>query len=133
TFPALPALQGAGPVVVPLFTAEESVVVAGIPHAKMTVSGGPDSILHFSLLAQTARGVHVVDDQATGYRVKIPLGQVSTTVELDLAGVATRLAPGDTLLLRVEPANEWYATNGNRVPGAVVLTDVTVTIPTVDA
>lgn len=122
--PAIPAPQVAGSALAPL--AQGPLVVAGIPHLKATVTAPTGGIAHAGLVVVDARGaMRVVDDQSIGFRLD------GATLDLDLAGVATRLHAGDTLLLRVDGLNEWYATNGGRAPGVAALTDVTVTLPIV--
>lgn len=122
---ALPAPQAAGSVLVPL--ARGPLVVAGVPRLDASVTAPTGGILGLGLVVVDARGMpRVVDDQSIGARLD------HATLHVDLAGVATRLHEGDTLLLRVDGLNEWYATNGARLPGAAALTDVTVTLPVVE-
>lgn len=121
---ALPAPQMAGSVLAPL--ARGPLVIAGVPHLNASVTAPTGGIVSVGLVVVDARGMpRVVDDQSIGARLDL------ATLRMDLAGVATRLHEGDTLFLRVDGLNEWYATNGARLPGAAALTDVTVTLPVV--
>jgi pimeloyl-ACP methyl ester carboxylesterase len=130
SFPALPVPQTGGSYVVPLLTASEETVVAGIPR----FTSGPvvelDEIFYLSLVLRDADGIHVVDDQVQGVRAQ--LASLEGTLNVDLGGVATRLQPGDALDLRIDALNEQYAGNGSRVPKPTVLTNVVVSIPVVD-
>lgn len=123
-FAALPAPQVAGTLLVPLL--EGPATVAGIPHLKATLVAPLGGIAHAGLVVLDAQGqTRVVDDQTMGFRLE------GTTLDLDLAGVATKLDAGDRLLLRLDGLNEWHATNGARTPGAAVMTDVVVGVPLV--
>lgn len=128
-FPALAAPQGAGSVLAPLLEGPREV--AGIGTLTAIAYAPAGGRFYASLVALDARGTsHVVDDQATGY--DLPVGCAPCSVSMDLGGVATKLAAGDQLLLRVDGLNEWSATASQRTPAAVALADVTVTVPVLE-
>lgn len=129
-FPAVVVPQAGGTQFLELFTAEEATTVAGIPTFRAATPLEVDDIFYLSLVVETAEGFHVVDDQVMGARTQ--LASLEGTYAVDLGGVATTLHPGDTLYLRIDGANEQYALNGNRRPGAAVFSDVTVSVPVVE-
>lgn len=129
------AQAAAGPsVALELFTADAETRIAGIPVLKGSVTAaGADSIVFFSLKWANAVGVEaIVDDQVTPLRLTAP---VTSPLEftLDLGGVATRLQPGDSLSLAVSTVEPMFVGNAERVPGAVVLGDLTVELPVLAA
>ncbi|MBI4728709.1 MAG: alpha/beta fold hydrolase [Acidobacteria bacterium] len=126
-FPALAMPQGAGSLLLPLFSAETETTVAGIPRLSAETPIELDDIFFLSLVLGRSDGLHVVDDQVMAARTQ--LASIEGTFRVDLGGVATTLKPGETLYLRIDGANEQYAANGNRRPGAAVLTNVTLSIP----
>lgn len=156
SFPALAAPNPAGSVLLPLFTAEEETTLAGIPTLDATTLSELDDFLYLSLVVRSGDGIRVIDDQVTGLRIR-PTGcraaasstgiSVSAALAADarcaagakgppftlqLGGIATTLQPGDDLLLKVDGWNEQFALNGNRRPGAGVITGVRLTVPVVD-
>lgn len=130
------AQAGAGArVPLSLFTADAETVIAGIPHLKGTITAaGADSIVYFSLQRfDPASGLEaIVDDQVMPIRLTEPVTS-PLAFELDLGGVATRIAPGEQLMLVVATVEPMYAANAERVPGAVVLGDLTLELPTLPA
>jgi ABC-2 type transport system ATP-binding protein len=129
-----PVAQGAaGPrVPISLFTATQDTIVAGIPTIKGTITAaGADSIVYFSLQrADPASGLEaIIDDQVMPIRITEPVTS-PRTFELDLGGVATRLKAGEQLLLVVSTVEPMYFGNAERVPGAVVLGDLVLGLPT---
>lgn len=128
TLPALAAPSLAGTVTVPLL--QGPALLAGTPHLKATVSPAATPTTTFAGLAILGADgyVRVLDDQTQPIRIA-----PGATIDLDLVAVAGRLHEGDTLLLRLDGANEWYAHNGARTPGLALLTDIQVALPLVDA
>ena len=119
--------SGAGTLLIPVL--EGPALLAGIPrlHAEGVDAVLVESYAFAGLVVLSPEGhQRVVDDQTAPFRL-VP-GQ---PVDADLAGVATRLAEGERLFLRIDGANEWYAHNGPRVPGATLLADITLTLPVV--
>ena len=123
------APSGAGSLTVPLELPDRAIVVAGAPILRAQVDGtGLAGIGVASLVVVGADGfARVVDDQSMPFRA-----EPGRALEVELAGVATRIAAGDRLLLRLDGLNEWYAHNGERAIGASVLRDITVTLPVVE-
>lgn len=126
SWPQLAVPSGAGSVLVPL--AEGPALIAGIPQLRAArVTGLAETHAFAGLVVLSPDGhQRIVDDQTTPLRL-VP----GRAVDVDLAGVATRLGPGDRLFLRLDGLNEWYAHNSPRVPQATVLDDITVTLPVV--
>ncbi|HUR69564.1 MAG TPA: CocE/NonD family hydrolase [Candidatus Thermoplasmatota archaeon] len=126
--PAILVPEGAGSVALPVL--DGPALLAGIPHLRAT---GTDGIvvegLAFAGLVILSPDGHerIVDDQTQPIRL-VP----GEPLDLDLVAVAARLNEGDKLLLRIDGLNEWYAHNGQRAPGAALLTDLTVTLPVVE-
>lgn len=125
-WPAALAPSVGGSLLVPL--ASGPLVVAGVPTLEATVdAAGAPGIAHASLVVVSAEGfTRVVDDQATPFRAS-----PGVDLAFDLAGVATRLEPGDELFLRVDGLNEWFVHNSARMPGGAILHDIKVTLPVV--
>lgn len=130
------AQSAAGPSVdLPLFTADQDTILAGIPTLRGTLtSPGPDTIVYFSLRVPS-RGDEfeaVVDDQVTPIRLKAPAtGPVPFA--LDLGGVGVRLKEGEQLVLTVATVEPMYFGNAERVPGAAVVDDLVLELPVVPA
>lgn len=127
--PALAAPETSGSYVLPLLTAEERTVLAGIPRLRATAPAQLDDIFFLSLVVPQGDGFRIVEDQVTPIRTQ--LAGLRGRLVVDLAGVATTLEPGEQLLLRVDALNEQFAINGSRRPGVVLLTDVTIDLPVV--
>ncbi|MBW3657925.1 MAG: CocE/NonD family hydrolase [Actinobacteria bacterium] len=150
TTSAILAPEPAGSTLVPLLTAEAPLTLAGIPQLTGTPVVELDDQLYLSLVVVDGDGVHVVDDQVTGMRLRAPAchaaraGAAATTRwaaacavmatprRIELGGIATTLQPGQELYLRVDGWNEQSALNSTRRPGAAVLTNVTIELPVVD-
>jgi ABC-2 type transport system ATP-binding protein len=113
-----------------VFTADKPAVIAGAPRlgGQVTVAG-PDAILYWSLVVDAAKGgSRVLGAQVTPLRLAgTPLG--TQTFELDLFGVAARLEAGDTLRLVASTHDPQYAHNAQRLPGAVTVVNLAVTVP----
>lgn len=127
TLPAAAVPSGAGTILLPLM--DGPALLAGIPHLH---ADGTDAVLvenfAFAGLVILSPDGHerIVDDQTAPFRL-VP----GEPVDADLAGVAAQLGQGDRLFLRIDGANEWYFHNSPRLPGATVVTDITVTLPVV--
>lgn len=124
TLPLALAPATGGTILLPL--AEGPLVVAGVPHVAASVDAPLPTLAFAGLVVVSADGTaRVVDDQTTPLRL-------GGALDVDLAGVATRLAEGEQLLLRLDGLNEWYAHNAQRAPGAAILRDLVVTLPIVE-
>jgi ABC-2 type transport system ATP-binding protein len=123
----------AGPSVsLTLLTADADTIIAGIPHLKGTITAaGADSIVFFSIKrTDPTQGLEaVVDDQVMPLRIAEPVTS-PLAFDIDLGGIATRLHAGDQLTLVVSTVEPMYFGNAERVPGALVLGDLTLELPT---
>lgn len=112
-------------------TVEDETVLAGIPRLEGTVQTlHPDAIVFWWLKAHDAATGQdrLVDAQVTPQRIG---GLASKQgFDLDLAGVGTRLRPGDTLSLVVSTSSEQFLHNGARLPGVVTFDGLTLHLPT---
>lgn len=130
-----PVLQGpAGPgIPLPLFTAEEDTIVAGIPRLTGTITApGADTIVYFSLkvLARGDPFEAIVDDQVVPLRVAGP-NAGPLPFALDLGGVGVRLKAGEELALVVATVEPMYFGNAERLPGGTVLDGLVLELPIV--
>lgn len=111
----------------------QETALAGIAQADLTVTGGVSGTLYLSLLratSTTAGSVHqweVIDSQVTPVRFDSP-GQAQE-ISVELGGVGADLRAGQAIGLRVANWNEQYATNAERVPGAVTIDGIEVQLP----
>lgn len=129
-FPAVVAPSTAGSILLPLFTADDTTDIAGLPRIEANTPIELDDIFYASLVLKTAAGsVHVVNDQVMPFRAD--LASPEGTIAFDLHGVGTRMKAGDELFLKLDGLNEQYALNFSRKPGAQLLTNVRVSIPVV--
>lgn len=130
-----PMAQAVGGTQVPLYTFEatEETVVAGIPRLSgELISPGPDTIVYFSFQMVRADGVleHIVDDQVRPLRVKGP-NTGAVPFDMELGGIATRLAPGDQMTLMASSIEPMYFGNSERLPSGVVLDGLELELPVV--
>ncbi len=119
---------GAGSAIASVLVANATTVIAGVPRltASATIAG-TDEIAFASLVAVDRDGrERVLSSQVTGFRLA---GPGAGKLDVELGGVGAVVAEGSTLLLRIERENEFYATNSGRVPGALVLQDVSLALP----
>lgn len=128
-----------GQVTVPVLTAPKTsdVPIVGISHVNATVTvNGAAAELFFRLIDQSTGDV--LDLQTAPLRVdNLDLQDLGTgaslppapqKISLDLVGTAYDLPAGDTLELQVSTSTDSYA--GNRTPGVVMLSNGTVSVPT---
>lgn len=128
---AVPQLPVGALVDLPLMTLDVDAAVAGIPRLAGTVTSPADGIAFFALKATLPDGSWFkLDDQVMPMRWKdSPVGE---DFEIDLKGVAVALPAGTSLSLSVGNWDPLFFGNAGRVPGAVVLEDLTVTLPIVE-
>lgn len=126
---ALPAMVGS--ILVPLGEAKARTVIAGAPHlnASSVTVLGLDDILYASLVVVDGGGERrVLSSQVTPIR----LGESPADgIALEMGGIGAVLDPGDGLFLKLDRVNEFFATNSGRVPGAIVLDGVSVSLPVI--
>lgn len=149
--PAVVAPEPGGSVLLPLLTAEEELTLAGIPQFAGTPLQELDDQVYLSLVVGDGSGLHVVEDQVTGVRLRpapclatsrsaLPTtsgsscaaAAMATPRQIELGGIATTLEAGQELYLRVDGWNEQYALNSTRRPGATLLTSTSIELPVVD-
>lgn len=120
--------EPAGTLLVPLFTAAEETVLAGLPRLRATAAVELDDIVFASLaLGDPGEGGWIIDDQVTPIRTRI--GEVGGELDVELGGISTVVPEGTTVFLRLEGANEQFITNQRRAPGALLLEDVVIELP----
>ncbi len=131
-----PIIQGAGggsAIPLELVTVDAETIVAGIPTIKGSImSPGADSIVYFSLQMARTDGImeHIVDDQVRPLRTLGP-NTGAVDFEMELGGIGTRLAAGDTLYLMVSSIEPMFFGNAERLAGGVVLDGLTLELPVV--
>lgn len=133
----LPQGPAGGPVDLALFEDhEDALSLVGIPQANLTVTAGAANTIYLSLVktgpssAGAGEDRVVIDSQVVPIRFQGPTE--GEELSLDLGGVASEIPPGDGLYLRLSNWNEQYATNAERVPGAVTITGIEVHLPILD-
>ena len=115
-------------VLVPLWSG--GATLAGISEVSSVPLGLDDATLYFSLVAVGPKGARVLDAQVTPFRFDGTfVGPEPTTAFLELGGVASVVAPSETLFLEVATWSEQFATNADRVPEGAALLDLKVGLP----
>jgi ABC-2 type transport system ATP-binding protein len=124
----LDAVLSGAEFIVELFTAEEDLVLAGIPEFEATVPslGVPGRVFLSLALGDPEEGGWLINDQVTPFETA---GEQDEVVEIDLAGIATEVPEGATVYLRVETTNEQFITRPHNTLPEVVLEDITVRLP----
>jgi pimeloyl-ACP methyl ester carboxylesterase len=109
---------------------DSPVTVAGIPTLEGVITvAGSQAIVYASLVHDDGETQRVVHDQVVPLRQDGPVQ--ANSFQLDLAGVAVDVGPGEELRLELSTTHPMYGDNGNRQPGAVVLEDLSLTLPEV--
>jgi ABC-2 type transport system ATP-binding protein len=132
----VPVAQGpvGAQVPIPLFTAEQDTIVAGLPHLRGSITApGVDTIVYFSLKVIRPGSDYfewIVDDQVFPLRVAGPNAS-PVAFDMDLGGVGVRLKEGEQLLLVVSTVEPIYFGNAERVPGGTVLDGLVLELPIV--
>lgn len=103
--------------------------ITGIPTLKGTVTTlGLDSRAFFGLsMGKTPATASVIDNNLMPLRQILPGAAVP--FEIELPGVAVNVPEGQSLYLTVTPFSDMFFAHGSRSPGAMVLNDLTVTLP----
>ena len=118
---------GAGaPIHVPI--AAGPVTVAGIPTLKGKVtSTGLDGRAFFGLaIGSTPADAQVIQNNLMPLRQLMP--GMDQRFAIELAGIAVEVPEGQSLFLTISPVSDMYAGHGSRVPAALVLDGLTVTL-----
>ena len=124
----LATTAGAGaPIHVPV--AQGPLTVTGIPQLAGKVSStGLDGRAFFGLsIGTTPADALVIQNNL------MPLRQVQPATDkkfgIELPGVAVEVPEGKTLFLTISPVSDMYFGHGSRVPAALILNDLTLTLP----
>lgn len=142
---SLAAIATQGTLVVDDVLAVEGDTLAPLPLASGTKVAGIPTLafsyvetctpwtVYASLVAAGPAGLRTVDAQVVPIR-SLPSGGCvpgeTVTRSQDLGGVGGVVGFGETFALRFQRVNEQFATNNERFPQALVLTDVTAVVPT---
>jgi hypothetical protein len=110
--------------------AEGPLTVTGVPRLSGKVtSAGIEGRAFFGLsVGTTPADATVIQNNLMPLRRVLPVQDDGFSIELP--GVAVRLEEGETLFLTVTPFSDMYFGHGSRVPGAMVLSDLSLTLPT---
>jgi hypothetical protein len=122
----VPAL---GSQLVPLLTATQETVIAGVPRFTGLLLLTTGDHFYFSLVVRRGASMWIVDDQVIGVRTPLVPGGGALEMDVSFGAVATTLLPGDELSLRVDGTNEQYILNGNRKPGAAGFYGTAIDLP----
>lgn len=132
----LPVVQAAGAgSLAPLLTLDftDATIIAGIPRLSGSITApGADTIVYFSFYKQDTSGLleHIVDDQVRPLRIKGP-NTAAVDFDIELGGIATEVAAGESLVLVVSSVEPMYVANSQRLPSGTVLQDLELTLPVV--
>jgi hypothetical protein len=110
----------------PVPDARAGDVLLGLPRltGRVTVTLGP-AIAFFSLVANGPSGARVLPAQVTPLRQATGLAPLS----LELASVASRLGPGESLFLRITTHENHFSPNGAREPFQAAFADLVLELP----
>ena len=122
---------GAGaPIQVPV--AEGPVTVTGIPTLKGDLtSTGLDSRAFFGLaIGTTPADAQVISNNLMPLRQIMPT--TGTSFDIELPGISVEVPEGKSLFLTISPVSDMYFGHGSRVPAALVLSDLTLSLPGIE-
>ncbi|MGH2684409.1 MAG: alpha/beta fold hydrolase, partial [Actinomycetota bacterium] len=125
---SLPLTTGAGaPLHVPL--AEGPRTLAGVPTLRGRITAaGLDSRVFFGLAVGTSPAdATVIQNNLLPLRRALPVQDQEFSIELP--GVVAEVPEGQSLFLTISPVSDMYVGHGSRTPGAVVLSDLSLTLP----
>ena len=125
----VPVTSAAGaPLQIPV--AEGPLTLAGVPELRGAVtSAGLDTRLFLGLASGSSPAdAAVIQNNLMPLRRALP-GQ-DEAFSVDLPGVVAEVPEGETLFLTISPVSDIYIGHGSRTPGAVVLSDLSLTLPT---
>ena len=134
---ASPSLGGSGTTIsttglgapLHLDVANGPLTVTGIPTLSGTVAAlGLDSRAFFALSVGTSPAdARIVQNNVMPLREILPTTGVP--FEIELPGVAIEIPEGQKLFLMISPMSDMFAATGSKPPGAVVLSDLELTVP----
>ena len=109
--------------------AEGPLTVTGVPRLSGKVtSAGIEGRAFFGLaVGTTPADATVVQNNLMPLRRVLPVQDDEFSIELP--GVAVTVPEGQTLFLTVTPFSDMYFGHGSRVPGALILSDLELTLP----
>jgi pimeloyl-ACP methyl ester carboxylesterase len=125
----LPLASGAGaPLHIPV--AEGATKIAGVPTLKGKItSAALDARLFFGLsMGTTPADATVIHNNLLPLHQMLPVQDQK--FEIELPGVVASVPEGQSLFLTVTPVSDMFFGHASRTPGAVVLSDVSLTLPT---
>lgn len=113
-----------------LEVAQGPVTIAGVPELSGKVtSAALDGRAFFGLAIGTSPAdAKVIHNNLMPLRRAVPVTDSSFSIEL--AGVVAEVPGGKNLYLTITPVSDMYFGHGSRTPGAMVLTDVELDLPT---
>jgi ABC-2 type transport system ATP-binding protein len=118
---------GGGPLNVPI--AEGPLTLAGVPTLEGTVTtAGVDARAFFGLAMGTSPADAVVIQNNLMPLHRMLPGQ-DEKFSIELAGVVAEVPEGQSLFLTVSPVSDMYFGHASRTPGALVLSDLALTLP----
>jgi ABC-2 type transport system ATP-binding protein len=106
--------------------------VAGVPKLSGTVTTvGVDARVFFGLaMGTTPADATVIQNNLLPLHQMLP-GQ-DQKFAIELPGVVAKVPEGQSLFLTASPVSDMYFGHGSRTPGAIVLSDLRLTVPSVD-
>lgn len=118
------------PVQLPIATGP--ITIAGVPQLSATITtAGADARAFLGLsVGYTPADARVIANNWMPVQRLLPV--VLDSLETELAGVVIDVPAGQTLFLTVAPFVDQFAHHASRSPGAVVLSDVVVSLPVVE-
>ncbi len=125
-----PVPQGPVGASIPISLDLEGTLV-GIPRLEGTITAGADAIIYVTLrLPERSNDPleQIIDDQAMPLRIKGPV--TAQAFSFDLAGIAVDLQ-GQPIELHISMWEPQYFGNAERVPGAVLVDDLVLSMPVV--
>jgi len=124
----IPTTAGAG---APLHVAvaEGPVTASGIPRLEGTLtSTGLDSRAFFGLAIGTnPTDATVIQNNLMPLRQVLPT--TGTSFDIELPGISVDVPEGQTLFLTISPVSDMYFGHASRVPAAMLLSDLTLSLP----
>jgi hypothetical protein len=95
----------------------------------MVTTAGVDVRVFFGLaMGTTPADVTVIDNNLLPLHQMLP-GQ-DQKFSIELPGVVAKVPEGQSLFLTASPVSDMYFGHGSRTPGAIVLSDLHLTLPT---
>lgn len=108
---------------------EGGLKVTGVPTLKGTVaSAGLDNRAFIGLsMGTTPADAKVIQNNLMPLRQLLPT--TGEKFKIELSGVAVEVPEGQSLFLTITPVSDMFFGHGSRTPGALVLSDLTLTLP----